>query len=83
MGTIKNVRNYINQNEFKIILNNNIIDIQNYINIDKIDEKEMIILSSNKKIIIKGNNLSINRLMSNELLITGKYNNILFEDKNE
>lgn len=79
----KYIKDYIRQIEFKITLKNNIIDIENYIDLGNISDKEIIVFSENKKIIIKGRNLSISKLLNSEILITGNYNNIIFEGLNE
>ena len=80
---LKNVRNYIKDNNYKLTLKNNIIDIENYTNIGNITEKEITIYINNLKILIKGNKLHINKLLNNEILIIGNYNNIIFEGINE
>lgn len=79
----KYIKDYIRQIEFKITLKNNIIDIENYIDLGNISDKEIIVFSENKKIIIKGRNLSISKLLNSEILIIGNYNNIIFEGLNE
>ena len=80
---MKNIKDYVRNDNFNMILKNNIIDIENYTNIGNISSNEIIIYNENIKIIIKGKKLYINRLMNNEILIKGKYNNIIFSDINE
>jgi len=80
---MSNIKNYVRNDNFKMILNDNIIGIENYIDIENISKKEIIIYNKNKKIKIIGNNLFINKMLNNELLIKGKYNNIIFNDLNE
>ena len=80
---MKNIRNYVTDSEFKIIIKNNSIYIENYIDIGSIYEKEISIFIKNKKIKIIGNNLLIKKMLNKQILILGKYNNILFEDINE
>ena len=80
---LKNVRNYIKDNNYKITLKNNIIDIENYSSIGNITEKEIIIFINDIKVIIKGTKLIITKLLNNEVLIKGIYNNIIFEGLNE
>lgn len=74
-----NIRNYIYQNEFKITLKNNKIDIENYTDIGLVCLNEIIIYNKKEKIKITGKNLSITKLLNNEILITGKYQNISLE----
>ena len=63
--------NYIKDENFKIIYLNNSVNIINY---DKIIEirNDLITLEKEKKLLyIKGNNLKLNKLLDNEILITG------------
>lgn len=83
MGLVRNIENYVKQNDFKILMKNRYIDIENYTKLDKIDEREIIIFSDKEKIIIKGSSLTINKLLNNELLILGKYSQIVFEELHE
>ena len=72
MKHTSNLRNYIYQKEFKITIKKNMIDIENFTNI-----------GNKEKITIKGKNLSINKMLSSEVLILGNYNEIIFEGENE
>lgn len=83
MSMIRSTLNYIKQEEFKITIKRNLIDIENYDKLGKIDENEMIIYSRSLKIKIKGKSLTVNKLVNNEVLIMGNYKEILFEDYNE
>lgn len=65
-----NIKNYILEKDFKIILSNNYIDIINYLDIISIDDKN-ITIKSDKNISIKGNNLFVSKLLDNEILIIG------------
>lgn len=83
MKHTSNLRNYIYQKEFKITIKKNIIDIENFTNIGKIENYEIVIYNNKEKITIKGKNLSINKMLSSEVLILGNYNEIIFEGENE
>lgn len=72
---IKRVRNYINDPEYKISILKNKIDIENYIKLGIIGDKEIEVIGSYKTI-IKGNNLTITRLLDSEILIQGDINSI-------
>ena len=80
---MRNIREYINDNNFKLIIKNNMINIDNYIDIGNISDNEIIIYLEDKKILIKGKNLKISKLLNNEVLILGNYNNIIFKGINE
>ena len=83
MKHTSNLRNYIYQKEFKITIKKNMIDIENFTNIWKIEKYEIVIYNNKEKITIKGKNLSINKMLSSEVLILGNYNEIIFEGENE
>lgn len=83
MKHTSNLRNYIYQKEFKITIKKNMIDIENFTNIGKIENYEIVIYNNKGKITIKGKNLSINKMLSSEVLILGNYNEIIFEGENE
>ena len=83
MKHTSNLRNYIYQKEFKITIKKNMIDIENFTNIGKIENYEIVIYNNIEKITIKGKNLSINKMLSSEVLILGNYNEIIFEGENE
>ena len=83
MKHTSNLRNYIYQKEFKITIKKNMIDIENFTNIGKIENYEIVIYNNKEKITIKGKNLSINKMLSSEVLIIGNYNEIIFEGENE
>ena len=70
MKIFNDIRNFINEDSFKIIIYNDLINIVNYkelldININNIKIK------SNKIIDITGKDLCIVKLLDNELLIKG------------
>lgn len=83
MKHTSNLRNYIYQKEFKITIKKNMIDIENFTNIGKIENYEIVIYNNKEKITIKGKNLSINKMLSSEVLILGNYNEVIFEGENE
>lgn len=76
---LKDLRNYILENKFKINIYDNNLNISNYIEIDHFDD-EIIIVRYEKGIIkVKGENLIITKLLENELLINGIIRNIEFK----
>ena len=83
MKHTSNLRNYIYQKEFKITIKKNMIDIENFTNIGKIENYEIVIYNNKEKITIKGKNLSINKMLSSEVLILGNYNENKIERENE
>lgn len=81
MGDImlKNLRTYILENEFKINIFIGKIDIVNYIEIDHFDDTKVMVRYENGLVVIKGENLTISKLLNDELLILGKIKSIEFE----
>ena len=78
MGINNYIRSYILEEEFKITILNNKINIVNYTSIGSFDDSKIIINYNKGIIIIKGNNLVVTRLMSDEILISGKINTLEF-----
>ena len=75
MNLFNDIKNFIDDKSFKIIFYNNYIDIINYQEILDIKDNLIKILSD-KEIIIKGNDLSIIKLLDNEILINGEIESI-------
>ena len=76
MNIINGIRSYVLDNELKITILKNKIDILNYIDIGHFDDEKIIIKTNYKDIIIKGNDLVVSKLMKDEILITGDFTNI-------
>lgn len=69
---LRNVYEYVKDNEFRFTVYNNRIHIVNYIRIDFLTNNELLIIGDDSKIKIKGNNLVLNKLLNKEILIIGK-----------
>ena len=78
MSIIKNIRTYIREDELKITILNNKINILNYLDIGHFDSNKILIKCKDKDIVISGENLVVSKLINDELLITGSFNNIEF-----
>ena len=74
MGDImlKDLRTYILENEFKINILTGKVNIVNYTEIDHFDDTKVIIRYDKGIVKIKGENLTISKLLNDELLILGK-----------
>ena len=81
MGDImlKDLRTYILENEFKINILIGKIDIVNYIEIDHFDDTKIMVRYEKGLVVIKGENLTISKLLNDELLILGKVKVVEFE----
>ena len=78
MNIINGIRSYILEDELKITIINNKINIVNYKDIGHFDSNKIIIKTSDSNIIVKGTDLVVSKLMSSEILITGNFCNIEF-----
>ncbi len=78
MNIVSGIRSYIMEDDVKITIINNKINITNYIDIGHFDSNKIVVKLNNKDIIIKGNNLVVSKLLDSEILITGEFNNIEF-----
>lgn len=78
MNIIDGIRSYILENDTKITIINNKINITNYIDIGHFDNNKIIVKLNNKNIIIKGDDLVVSKLLDSEILITGEFYNIEF-----
>ena len=84
MKVIDKFRNYILEEEFKITVLNNKVNISCYQKIDHFDSNKIIVRHENGSVSINGKNLVVSRLLKDELLITGIIKNLeLKENKNE
>lgn len=77
----KFIREFIDNEEFQLRLLKDRVNIVNYRALLQIDSKEMILKSEFSKIIIRGDQLVLNKLLDDEVLITGKIHSIGVEDE--
>ena len=71
MKILDKLTNYINELEYKIIITNNYVNIINYKEIIDFDSKKICIRHSKGITNIIGKNLVINKMLEEEILITG------------
>lgn len=71
MGKIDTFKRFILDDEIKIHVYKNKVNIVNYDKIIDFTSKEVVIGYSEGKIVITGSKLAINRLLLDEVLITG------------
>lgn len=74
-----NVKNYIMEQDFKIVIKENGLYILNYDKLINISFDDVKVSLKRKIINIKGTNLLIKKLTKDELLITGEINNVEFK----
>lgn len=76
---LNRLKDYINDNSFKINIYKNKINVVNYLDIITLEEDRISLKYQEGMIIIKGNNLSVNKLLDNEILITGEIKSVELE----
>ena len=69
------INNYLNDNEFRVTVFANKIDIINYTSILDFSSTEISVKVNNKIVIVTGDDLVISKMYDDELLIKGKINN--------
>lgn len=70
------INNYLNDNEFRVTVFANKIDIINYTSILDFSSTEISVKVNNKIVIVTGDDLVISKMYDDELLIKGKISNI-------
>ena len=68
---LKALRSYILESDFQINILNGKVDIVNYLEIDHFDDTKVIVRHQQGIVKIKGENLTISKLLNDELLISG------------
>ncbi len=76
MRLIDKIDDYLSDKEYKIIIKENQINIVNYDEIIDFSAKQIIVKYQRKLITINGLNLTINKMLEDEVLITGNILNI-------
>ena len=80
MSMYQEIRNYITNNNFKLIYTNKYLNIINYDKIIILEDDKIEILISNKIFKIQGDNLKLKRIMNSELLVTGNVSELKMMD---
>lgn len=76
MKIFNKLENYLNEQEYKMVIRNNQINIVNYDEIVDFSSNKIIIKKMTNLIIIEGKNLTISKMLDNEVLISGIISNI-------
>lgn len=70
------LKEYINDNEFRLTVFSDRVHVMNFLNIVSLEEERISFLTSKGRVIIKGKNLCLNKLLDDEVLISGTIMNI-------
>lgn len=73
---LKSLISYVRDYEFSVTICKNKINVVNFKEIIVMEDNKIVLSSNYNKITIKGNNLTINKLLDNELLIMGEFSSI-------
>ena len=73
---LNRIKDYINDKEFRMTIFKDRIHIINYLQILSIEDDRIAFLTNKGRIIIKGNNLCLNKLLDDEVLVSGFVSNI-------
>jgi sporulation protein YqfC len=76
MKLMNRLDNYLYDKEYRIIIKENYVNIVNYDEIVDFNLNKISVKYRNKKVSIKGTNLTINKMVEDEVLITGNISNI-------
>lgn len=76
MKLISKVRNYLLEEEFKINVYKNKVNIVNYMSIGHFDSTKVVVIYNDGEVVIVGSSLVVSKLMNDEVLITGVIKNI-------
>lgn len=80
MNLLNEFRNYALEEKFKIIYLDRKLDIINYTDIVHFDNNKIIINYKQGVLTISGKNLVISKLLSDELLIEGTLEKVIFNE---
>lgn len=78
---INKIGNYLNNNKYKMIIDEETIYIVNYKRLLSLEDNYISLLTNNKKIEVSGKNLKLKKIVENELLIKGLINKIEVRDE--
>ncbi len=70
------VKEYINDNEFRLTIFEDRVYAINYLKIISLEDERISFLTAKGKIVIKGRNLRLSKLLDDEVLISGYVTNV-------
>lgn len=73
---LRKIKEYINDNEFRLTVFTDRIYVMNYLKIISLEDERISFLTDKGRVIIKGENLCLNKLLDDEILISGIVSNI-------
>lgn len=76
---LRKLKNYIDDNEFRVCIFKNSVNVINYCSIFAIEKTRVSLSYNDGTLIIKGNNLTLKKMLENELLVHGEIKSIELE----
>lgn len=76
MSLVKKFRSYLLEDEFSISILKEKVDIMNYNTIGTINSNKIVVYYDGGSVTINGKNLSLIKMLDDEILISGTINNI-------
>lgn len=73
---LNKLKDYINDNEFRITIFSDRIYVVNYKEVLSLEDERISFLTDKGRIIVKGDDLTLNKLLDREVLISGKTKDI-------
>ena len=73
------VMRYINDNDFKIVYVNNMLNVVNYKKINYMEDSKISLSSNDFNINVTGKDLRVKKLLDNEIAIVGTFSTIEFK----
>lgn len=73
------LKNYINDEAWKINISRNQVDIVNYLDIILLEEEKILVKYGEGIISVVGDRLSVNKMLDSEILITGNIKCVEFK----
>ena len=77
---MRGIINYVRDDEFRMIVLENRIDIVNYLDLLSMDVDRISFSLHNGRVVIKGKDLSLKKLLNKEVLIVGNISSIEMEE---
>lgn len=73
---LSSINKIIKNDEFTINMWSKFVCINNFTAIITLESNNVVLLNKDKRIVINGNNISINKLLDNEILLSGDVTSI-------
>ena len=71
-----NIMRYINDVDFQIVYINDELNVVNYEKINYMEDEKISLTHRNGVVVIKGKNLRVKKLLDNEIIVVGNFENI-------